>query len=59
MAKRRVPDMVRQLFVELEHGGGRIGRMFTLKGNVTAARRNIAAARIKRVGILKGGSHAD
>ncbi len=59
MAKRRVPDVVRQFFVEIVRGGGRIGGQSRSKGKVMAFRRNIAATRTKRMRYLNGGPHGD
>jgi len=58
MAKRRVPDVVRQFLVEMERGGGHIGRKSRSKTKVAVAKRTIVAARPKRMRSLTGGPHA-
>ncbi len=57
MAKRRVPDVVRQFLVEMERGGG-TGRKSRSKTKVAVAKRTIVAARPKRMRSLTGGPHA-
>lgn len=58
MAKVRVPEVVRQFLVELERGGGHIGRKSRAKTKVAMAKRTIVAARPKRMRSLTGGPHA-
>lgn len=58
MAKRRVPDVVRQFPVEMERGGGHVGRKSRSKTKVAVANRTIEDARPKRMRSLTGGPHA-
>ncbi len=59
MTKCRVPDVVRQFLVEMERGGGRIGRKSRSKTKVAVVKRTIVAARARRMRSLMGGPHAD